>query len=89
MERHRVWFSGRVQGVGFRATARQAARGHAVSGWVRNEADGRVVLEVQGEGAEVERYLQDLRERMAGNVRGEVREEAVVEGGERGFEIRF
>ncbi|MAJ47255.1 MAG: hypothetical protein CBC35_08370 [Planctomycetes bacterium TMED75] len=41
-------FHGRVQGVGFRATARDHARGVGLRGWVRNEADGTVRLVAQG-----------------------------------------
>lgn len=89
MQRVRVWFSGRVQGVGFRATARHAARGHAVTGWVRNEPDGRVLLEVQGDPAEVQRYLDDLRRRMNGYIHREVTEEGHVDRDETGFEIRY
>jgi acylphosphatase len=46
--REAVRFTGRVQGVGFRATARDIALSLSLSGWVRNEADGTVSLEAQG-----------------------------------------
>ncbi|MBR2810549.1 MAG: acylphosphatase [Solobacterium sp.] len=41
-------FYGRVQGVGFRWTAMQAAEACRTTGWVRNESDGSVTMEVQG-----------------------------------------
>ncbi len=41
-------FSGCVQGVGFRYRMCQAARKFNLTGWVRNEPDGRVTAEVQG-----------------------------------------
>ena len=88
MERHRVVYSGRVQGVGFRATASGVARGYEVTGWVRNEDDGTVVMEVQGETGEVDRYLAELRERMAGYVRGEDVVVVGVVGGEEGVGVR-
>jgi acylphosphatase len=41
--------SGLVQGVGFRASMREVALGHALDGWVKNSADGSVEALVQGE----------------------------------------
>lgn len=58
-------YTGKVQGVGFRATAQATASGFPVTGWVRNEADGSVQMEAQGAAADVERFLQALSERMA------------------------
>src|SRR6187455_864933 len=48
-ERRRVWYEGRVQGVGFRYTARGLAGGFPVSGYVRNLDDGRVELVAEGD----------------------------------------
>lgn len=85
MVRRRVVFQGRVQGVGFRARAQAAAKGHAVTGWVRNEPDGTVCLEVQGEEAAVGRYLADLRRRVSGLVEREFAVEIPPRFGESGF----
>ena len=46
--RKHMTFSGWVQGVGFRWQARQAAQHFGCTGWVRNEADGSVTMEIQG-----------------------------------------
>ena len=46
--RQRIVFHGRVQGVGFRYTAKYLARSMNLTGWVKNEYDGTVVMEVQG-----------------------------------------
>jgi acylphosphatase len=64
-----VHYSGRVQGVGFRWNACFVARGFAVTGFVRNLADGRVQLVAEGERGEVERFLASVADSMAGNIR--------------------
>ncbi len=86
--RLRVRYSGRVQGVGFRAAARSVSGGFVVSGWVRNETDATVLLEVQGEAAVVEAYLAALREEMGRNIKREDRAGVAEEVGENGFVIR-
>ncbi len=48
MKRKEIRFHGRVQGVGFRWTASNLARDLGVTGWVRNEYDGTVLMEAQG-----------------------------------------
>lgn len=66
--RRRVFYSGRVQGVGFRFTSQHIARGFNVTGWVKNLADGRVELLVEGEPAEIDGFLARLSETMGGNI---------------------
>ncbi len=60
MERITVSYSGRVQGVGFRATVRQIACGYDVTGTVRNLPDGRVELAAEGAKAELKSFLQGI-----------------------------
>ena len=48
IKRKSIVFHGRVQGVGFRWTASQIAGEYGLTGWVRNEYDGTVTMEVQG-----------------------------------------
>lgn len=64
--RRRVFYSGQVQGVGFRFTTRQTASNFAVTGWVRNLPDGRVELLAEGEATEIAAFLTRLAETMAG-----------------------
>ena len=59
LRKHLV-FSGDVQGVGFRWRARHAARAVGATGWVRNERDGRVSMELQGTEEQIERVLDAL-----------------------------
>ena len=54
-------FYGQVQGVGFRYHASMAARGLGLTGWVRNEYDGSVTMEVQGPEALMAQMIQQLQ----------------------------
>lgn len=64
-----VYFSGRVQGVGFRYQTLQVAKGFEVSGWVQNLTDGRVLLEAEGAVEEVRDFITAVQERMTGHIR--------------------
>lgn len=59
-----VYYTGRVQGVGFRATAEYLARDHAVTGWVKNLKDGRVQLLVEGSEEAIQEFLAALHKRL-------------------------
>jgi acylphosphatase len=86
--RRRVWVSGRVQGVAFRAATRRTAQAAGVAGFVRNLADGRVEAVFEGEPGAVAALLAWCREGPGGaRVDGvEIREEAPE--GLSGFAIR-
>ena len=58
--RKHFYFSGRVQGVGFRYTAKYLARSMDLTGWVQNEWDGTVTMEVQGREALINKLLVGL-----------------------------
>jgi acylphosphatase len=57
-----IIYSGRVQGVGFRYTAKSVANGYEVVGTVRNLSNGRVELIAEGEKGELEAFRQAVRE---------------------------
>lgn len=59
--RKHIYFSGTVQGVGFRYRATYLAQTRNLTGWVKNLWDNRVEMEVQGEENNIERFLQDLK----------------------------
>ncbi len=59
--RRHLHVTGRVQGVFFRASTRDAARAAGVTGWVRNRPDGSVEAEVQGTPAAVEQVVRFCR----------------------------
>ncbi len=60
MIRKRIRFYGRVQGVGFRYTAKWAAQSLGLTGWVKNESDGSVSMEVQGGENSINRMLEHI-----------------------------
>jgi len=64
-----VFFSGRVQGVGFRYAVMQVAKEFEVAGKVRNLADGRVELEAEGASEEIKAFVAAIEERMHGYIR--------------------
>lgn len=66
----KIHYSGRVQGVGFRYTAQRVASRFTVAGTVRNLPSGEVEMIVEGETAEIERFLIALDEAMAGHIEG-------------------
>ena len=81
-------FSGRVQGVGFRYTAKTVATGFEITGTIRNLPDGRVELVAEGIPAELEAYLAGLHDAgLAGFIRDEVLTWADAKNEFRGFEI--
>ncbi len=61
LSRYDIIFTGRVQGVFFRATAEENARSYDVTGWVRNQRDGSVRCVVEGDSAELDRFVAALQ----------------------------
>jgi acylphosphatase len=64
-----VYFSGHVQGVGFRYSVLQVAREFEVTGYVSNLGDGRVQLEAEGSAGQVEAFVRAVHEKMDGYIR--------------------
>jgi acylphosphatase len=89
LERRRVFFSGRVQGVGFRFTCQALARGFELAGFVRNLPDGRVELLAEGEPGEMTRFVSAIQREMSGYIEDMVTEpERPAEHRLSGFVIR-
>jgi acylphosphatase len=86
--RARVFVSGRVQGVYYRATTRETARDRGVAGWVKNLDDGRVEAVFEGPREDVDSMIEWCH---AGSPKARV-DDVDVERGEPagldGFEIR-
>ena len=87
-QRVHVHYSGRVQGVGFRYTARQTAAGYELTGIVRNLRDGRVELIAEGAREELEAFLEGVQDSgLGGMIRDRQTGWSAATGEFRGFEI--
>lgn len=84
-----VLYEGNVQGVGFRYSVRQIAKGFEVTGSVRNLRDGRVELMAVGEPDEVRAFIEAIGE---SELRAHIRKQSEAQVADpppfRGFEIR-
>ena len=58
--RQQIRFTGRVQGVGFRYTAQYTASVFGLTGWVYNDYDGSVLMEIQGKEASIKKMIERL-----------------------------
>ena len=87
-QRCTVYYSGHVQGVGFRYTTHSIARGHDITGFVRTLPDGRVELVAEGKRAAIDAFLADIRERLSNHIRDERCDIGPVTGEFNGFDIR-
>lgn len=76
LRRVTCFFSGRVQGVGFRFHTKEVAKKFSVTGTVQNLEDGRVKVVVEGQIDEVHRFLDAVGQSMTGNVKGDERFES-------------
>jgi acylphosphatase len=61
VKRYHIIVSGRVQGVGYRYFTRDAAQSLGLSGWVRNMNGGGVEIEAEGDRADIDRLVEELR----------------------------
>ena len=78
-EARRWIISGRVQGVGYRYYARQAAQALGVRGWIRNLPDGSCEVQVAGSGEQLQRFQDELRRGPRGARVDDVAEERLVQ----------
>ena len=86
--RYHMNISGSVQGVGFRYRARYAAQGLYITGWVKNEWDGTVTMEVQGTLDQIDRMLTMINSGSYISIDGIKKQQLPVDPEERGFHVR-
>ncbi len=64
-----IFYSGRVQGVGFRYSTKQIAAGFEVAGWVKNLPDGRVeLLAASHDEEELDAFLAEIADSNLGSL---------------------
>jgi acylphosphatase len=88
MKRSTCYFSGTVQGVGFRYTAMNIAQGYDVVGFVRNLSDGRVELVIEGADDQRKGMIQEIAEQMGMYISGTQVNESPATGEYQRFQVR-
>jgi acylphosphatase len=85
-----IFYEGHVQGVGFRWSVRDVAKGFDVTGWVRNLPDDRVELQVTGEENEVRAFLDRVAQgELHSLIHRQTENKLNKPVTARGFEIRY
>lgn len=88
-KQYHLFFSGAVQGVGFRFTARSLAEKHQVKGWVKNLSDGRVEIIAESEKSNLNNFISDLKEEFRHNIADVEKKENQASGKYQGFRMTF
>lgn len=87
-QRMQIFYTGRVQGVGFRYTTKMLAQSYEVTGVIRNLADGRVELLAEGAPEELEAFRKGIQEsELSPFIRNEETHWGNAKNEFRGFEI--
>ncbi len=86
--RKKFTFAGSVQGVGFRYRAYHIANELSLTGWVHNEWDGTVTMEVQGEESSIEEMINRIQHRTFNFIDKIESQILLPDETERSFEIR-
>ena len=86
--RRRIVFTGSVQGVGFRYRAVHAAAHWDCTGWVRNEYDGSVTMEIQGRADAIDQVVETISRGTFVHIEGMEVTAIAADPSERGFDAR-
>lgn len=71
MVRAHIFYSGIVQGVGFRCATQRLARACDVNGWVRNLSDGRVEILAEGSQENIQKMIRHIEDHFCEAIRSE------------------
>ncbi len=88
-ERRIVHYRGRVQGVGFRYTARELASQFDVTGYVQNLPDGQVLVVAEGEAKEIDKFLARIQAVMGSYIRSADVVTTAPGGDFQSFDVQF
>lgn len=86
MKRYHIKVYGHVQGVGFRYYTQQHAVRHNIKGWVKNNPDGTVEIDAEGEDHDMDRFVRELKK---GSMHAKVEKVAFEERSEIGTHFSF
>lgn len=89
MQHYNITIRGRVQGVGFRFTARNMARAYGIRGFIRNEPDGSVYIEAEGKKENLSLFISWCRKGPDAGRVDDVQVEAADPADFRSFTVRF
>ena len=87
--RRRITFYGEVQAVGFRYTAQHAAKLFGATGWVRNEYDGAVTMEIQGTRFQISQVLNELERDRYIRIERTESKDVPIEAKEKKFRVAY
>jgi acylphosphatase len=88
-QRREIFYSGHVQGVGFRYSVCHLAQQYEISGFVRNLPDGRVQVVIEGVPKEIRGLSTDIAQKMEHYIRSTKVSDLEATGEFEGFGIRF
>lgn len=89
LKRYVVRYEGRVQGVGFRCNAVRQSTGLSLNGFVCNQPDGSVLMDVEGNALDVKDLLTRIEIEMRGNIEAVQMDEQPIVGNTGGFKIQY
>ena len=89
LKAYHIFFEGRVQGVGFRYTARSIAKQIGLLGYVKNLPNGNVEMYIEGEKGKIHECIEEIKREMRGYIKDVSLQWQQYQGHFTTFDIRF